>query len=121
MQDNHDTQLSNEEEKGYRGWLSQIGQAPGMGGIDKSWTHKSYDLRGVYKKYGPVDIRKTKIPEEFKKQDTGMTNPDAENNWATKKGDSMDSRHDVSPWLSNDTGASSFDTGNDVPWAGKNG
>ena len=120
MQDNHDTQLSNEEEKGYRGWLSQIGQAPGMGGIDKSWTHKSYDLRGVYKKYGPVDIRKTKIPEEFKKQDTGMTNQDAESNWATRKSDSMDSRSSASPWLVDD-GNSKFDTGNDVPWAGKNG
>ena len=111
MQGN-DTQLSNEEEAGYRGWLSQVGQAPGMGHVDKNWTHKSYDLRGVYKKYGPVDIRKTKIPEEFKKEDLSK-NTEAEQNWASRKSDSMDS-HDVSPWYSN--AGSGMDFGNNQPW-----
>ena len=64
----HETKLSDPEEQGYRGWLSRMGQAPGMGNIDKEWNHKSFDLRGVYKKYGPVDLRHAKIPDEFKKE-----------------------------------------------------
>ena len=108
-----DTKLSNEEEAGYRGWLSQIGQAAGMGHMGKDWTHKSYDLRGVYKKYGPVDIRKTKIPDEFKKEDLSSGKPETQQNWASRKSDSMNS-HDVSPWYSN--AGSGFDFGNNQPW-----
>ena len=110
----NETKLSDVEEQGYRGWLSKIGQAPGMGGLDKSWTHKSYDLRGVYKKYGPVDIRKTKIPDEFKKQEDLSKGPqETQSNWAKSSNDNMGS-HDVSPWYSNS--GSGSDCGNNSPW-----
>ena len=108
-----DTKLTNEEEQGYRGWLSQIGQTAGMGNLDKTWTHKSYDLRGLYKKYGPVDIRKTKVPDEFKKEDLSAGPKETEKNWASKKGDSMDSSN-PSPLYSN--AGSGFDFGNNQPW-----
>ena len=108
-----DTQLSDTEEQGYRGWLTKIGQAPGMGGMDHNWTHKSYDLRGVYKKYGPVDIRKAKIPEEFKKQDDMSHGPqETQDNWAKPSQDNMGS-HDVAPWYSN---SASAEFGNNHPW-----
>ena len=112
-----ETHLSDVEEQGYRGWLSKMGQAPGMGKLDKGWNHKSYDLRGVYKKYGPVDIRNANIPDEFKK--SGLTNmgpDDTEKNWASKKSDSNDSAN-TSPWLADD-GASKFDMGEETsPWS----
>src|SRR5579863_6731791 len=109
-----ETQLSDQEEQGYRDWLSKIGQAPGMGGLDKTWTHKSYDLRGVYKKYGPVDIRHTKVPEEFKKQGDDLRNgpQETQDNWA-KRGTDNTGSHDVSPWYNNNA-SSSF--GNNMPW-----
>lgn len=114
----HDTQLTDVEEKGYRGWLSQVGQAPGMGHLDKNWTHKSYDLRAMYKKYGPVDIRHSKIPEEFKKSEDLSHGPqETQDNWAKGSNDNMGS-HDTSPWYSNE---SSAEFGNNMPWELKHG
>ena len=97
----NETKLSDVEEQGYRGWLSKMGQAPGMGGLDKTWSHKVYDLRGVYKKYGPVDIRHAKVPEEFKKSEDLSNGPeDTQNNWAKQGSDNIGS-HDTAPWYSN--------------------
>jgi hypothetical protein len=111
-----ETHLSDTEEAGYRGWLSQIGQTAGMGGLNKDWTHKSYDLRGLYKKYGPVDLRKAKIPEEFKKQDEGDLSAgpkETQDNWAKGSNDNIGS-HDVAPWYAKQDGSQ---MGADAPWS----
>ena len=113
----NDTKLSDPEEQGYRGWLSRMGQAPGMGNLDKEWNHKSFDLRGVYKKYGPVDLRHAKIPDEFKKSEDLSKGPDeTQNNWAKKGSDSMGSRADVTPWLNTQSGGSANE--NPAGWMG---
>ena len=105
-----DTELSTEEEQGYRDWLHKMGQGPGMGSLDRNWTHKQYDLRGVYKRFGGVDIRGKKLPDEFKKSDE-----------PGKKDDMMDrmknGKADAAPWASDsdrDPGESMGQAG--VPW-----
>ena len=45
------------QETAYRAWLSKIGYTKERGfKIDNTYTGTNYDLRGFFKKYGPVDI-----------------------------------------------------------------
>jgi hypothetical protein len=51
------TTLSPLEEQSYRAWLQQIGMTKANGfAIDDNFTGTDYDLRGFFKKYGPVKV-----------------------------------------------------------------
>jgi hypothetical protein len=51
------TTLPADQEKAYRAWLAKIGMTREAGyNIDENFTGRDYDLRGFFKKYGPVDV-----------------------------------------------------------------
>jgi hypothetical protein len=51
------TKLSADQETQYRGWLDKIGMTQGKGfNLDGNFTGRDYDLRGFFKKYGPVAV-----------------------------------------------------------------
>lgn len=57
MKSVHRTELPASQEKDYRAWLNRIGMTKEKGyRLDSSYTGEDYDMRGFFKKYGPVDV-----------------------------------------------------------------